>query len=215
VNARRRLTLASLSAILAAVLGFCVASCGPSFQIVYEGDVRFEHCYAVDESATTAMKDKAECWRDWMKNYTYGQTRDRIEYAASRQYALNAAPMNPSDEALMEAAPGGGVRKNVISAPMPSSANAPPPATMDPEKADAGAAPKPTAPVQARAPGSECVDGCSKEWVACKDGCTGKACDLCDASYKSCARVCFGDKPPINVPKKTSPPPAAPKSSAR
>ena len=204
-----RFTLASLSVILAALLGVTVASCGPSFQIIYEGDVRFEHCYAVDESATTPMKDKADCWRDWMKSYTYGQTRDRIEYAAARQYALTVAPMNPSDEALMEAAPGGGVRKNVISAPMPSSANAPPPATM--QEVDAGAAvdaaAKSTGLVQARTPGAACMDLCAKDWVACKDACTSKACDLCDSGHRTCARVCYGDKaalppPPRAVPKK-------------
>lgn len=190
-----------ICAVTAAVAGATVAACGPSFQIIYEGDVRFEHCYAVDESSTTPMKEKAECWRDWMKNYTYGQTRDRIEYAAARQYALTVAPMSPTDEAMMEAAPGGGVRKNVISAPMPSSAYAPPPATMV-EAADAGAAPKASAAatVQVRAPGADCVDACAKDWVSCKDGCTGKACDACDLAHKACARACFGDKPPPHAP---------------
>jgi hypothetical protein len=199
----------SLLVAAAAIAGFAVA-CGPSFQIIYEGDVRFEHCYAVDESPTTPLREKADCWRDWMKNYTYGQTRDRIEYAAGRQTALTLAPQSPTDEALMEAAPGGGVRKNVISAPMPSSAYAPPPATMvDDAKPDAGPAPRPSAAPVQRAPGAECIDTCAKEWSGCRDGCTGKACDACDATHKACARACFTDKalapkkpPPTPTPKK-------------
>ncbi len=212
MRTRQASQTAILTAILAAFFGAAVASCGPSFQIIYEGDVRFEHCYAVDESATTAMKDKAACWRDWMKNYTYGQTRDRIEYAAARQYALTVAPMNPSDEALMEAAPGGGVRKNVISAPMPSSANAPPPATM--QEVDAGAtadaAAKNVGAVQARAPGAVCMDACAKDWLTCKDACTGKACDLCDSGHRTCARVCYGDKPALPLPPRAVPKKATP-----
>jgi len=196
-----------LGAAVAAGLAF---ACGPSFQIIYEGDVRFEHCYAVDESPTTPIKEKADCWRDWMKNYTYGQTRDRIEYAAGRQTALTVAPQSPTDEALMEAAPGGGVRKNVISAPMPSSPYVAPPATMQEEtKPDAGVAAKPSAAPVQRAPGAECIDTCSKEWSGCRDGCTGKACEACDATHKACARACYSDKPA--TPKKG--PPTQPKKA--
>ena len=39
-------------------------ACGPSFQAIYEGNSRFEHCYALEENAQTAMHDKADCWRD-------------------------------------------------------------------------------------------------------------------------------------------------------
>jgi hypothetical protein len=173
------------------------AACGPSFQAVYEGDVRFEHCYALDENAAVELSSKAECWRDWMRNYTYGQTRDRVEYAAARHYALAVVPNVPSDEALMEAAPGGGVRKNVITAPMPTSVYAPPPNTM-PTEVDAGAkeAPKEPQPKEAtnpakRAPGAECGETCGGAWGACKDGCTGKTCDLCDGTYRACMADCF------------------------
>jgi hypothetical protein len=42
-----------------------LAGCGPSFQAVYDGDVRFEHCYALDESPNAPMAAKKDCWRDW------------------------------------------------------------------------------------------------------------------------------------------------------
>src|SRR5690349_4487799 len=72
-----------------------VAGCGPSFQALYEGDARFEHCYALDESGTASMRQKSDCWRDWTLRYTYGQTRDRVEYAAARYRALTRAPEAP------------------------------------------------------------------------------------------------------------------------
>jgi hypothetical protein len=206
-----RFTLASSVASLGGAVAALSLSCGPSYQIIYEGDVRFEHCYAVDESTTASMQEKSACWRDWMKRYTYGQTRDRIEYAAGRQSALASAPDNPTDEALMEAAPGGGVRKNVISAPMPSSAFAAPPAIMaDEGRPDGGVAPKASAAPPVRAPGAECMDACSKDWGACKEGCAGKGCDACDATYKSCARPCLGDKPPGEAGPPVKPPPGKP-----
>jgi hypothetical protein len=174
--------------------------CGPSFQAVYEGDVQFEHCYAVDESARASLREKAECWRDWTKNYTYGQTRDRVEYAASRRDALYAIAKNPTDDLMMEGAPGGGFRKKVISAPSPTSVFTPPPSTM-PEIADAGArdaeavvAP-PTGP---HPPSFGCTDSCTQNWRSCEDGCddagtTGPGtCAACATAYGRCMSACFG-----------------------
>src|SRR5262245_46672753 len=62
-------------------LGFSVAACAPSYNVVYEGDARFEHCYALDDSPRATMEQKSACWRDWTEHHTLGQTRDRIEYA--------------------------------------------------------------------------------------------------------------------------------------
>lgn len=53
-----------LSASAIGALGGALA-CGPSFQAIYEGNARFEHCYALEENAQTGMREKAECWRDW------------------------------------------------------------------------------------------------------------------------------------------------------
>ena len=50
-----------------------VVSCGPSFQTIYENDARFEHCYALDDSATARLERKANCWKDWKERHTYGQ----------------------------------------------------------------------------------------------------------------------------------------------
>src|SRR5437868_3840856 len=100
---RRRVSIAG-AALLVAV----VAACGPSYQALYEGDARFEHCYALEEASLSSMQQRSDCWRDWMLRYTYGQTRDRVEYASARYRALSRAPQAPTDEAMMEAAPGEG-----------------------------------------------------------------------------------------------------------
>jgi hypothetical protein len=188
-----RLALGSLAFLLA---------CGPSFQAVYEGNQRFEHCYALDDNPNAPMQDKATCWRDWLHNYTYGQTRDRVEYAAVRQRTLQRVPELPTDEAMMEAAPGEVRSKAAVVAPAPTSAFAPPPKTLS-DMPDAGprvepapvpsvifVAPPPSAssapppPV----PASECQSNCANRLETCR---ASKKADACEKEYRTCMRACF------------------------
>jgi hypothetical protein len=185
---------------------FAAAACGPSFQALYEGDARFEHCYAMDESGSGSMQQKSDCWRDWTLHYTYGQTRDRVEYAAARYRALSRAPEAPTDDALMEAAPGEG-RGGGVAAPAPTSAFAPPPKTLaEVDGGPAGAnvlpgyAPSPSVtvasakpePAAQRPPSADCSDTCNTTWNDCKAKCSGaKDCDACTATYKKCMKGCF------------------------
>lgn len=186
-------------------LGAALA-CGPSFQAVYEGNAQFEHCYALEERPQTAVQQKAECWHDWSSRYTYGQTRDRIHYATARYVALSQS--NPTDEALMMAAPGMTVRTSTITAPTPTNAFAPPPkvlvqADAAPEKVgrpsdvstvvgiggssrdDGAGAPDASAnPVRVPLPSSGCVDECTATFRTCKGA-------GCEGSYRSCMRVCM------------------------
>jgi hypothetical protein len=189
----RRAALVSLALVVVAAL-----ACGPSFQAVYEGDVQFEHCYALDEAATATLKEKGTCWRDWTKNYTYGQTRDRVEYAASRHYALTVAPNLPTDDLLQQAAPGGGFRKRLIAAPAPTTMFAPPPNTM-PDQPDAGSATEGAQTAKTsklRPPGAACAEDCDGEWKSCHEACAGKACAPCDAAHSTCMLACFSDAGP-------------------
>lgn len=196
---------AALSALAAAV-----TACGPGFQAIYEGNVRFEHCYALEENAQAPMQDKAGCWRDWSEHYTYGQTRDRVHYATARYVALSQAPTIPTDEALMMAAPGE-ARATTITAPAPTNAFAPPPRILDIKEP---AAPKetPSAPVNPPTaaapppptvlPGSICSETCASGFRGCGNGCdpTGKpvppntdekACAVCAKTYRTCMKGCF------------------------
>ena len=188
------------------------AGCAPSYQAVYEGNVRFEHCYAQEENPTVSMPDKSSCWRDWSEHYTFGQTRDRVQYAISRYVALSRAGAAPTDEAMMMAAPGETPRTTTITAPAPTNAFAPPPKVLEtgeerrtvtpghPGEAvnvpfiDAGA----PAPVAMQSlPSQVCNDKCAGDYRSCADVCQGdagpkaKACTTCDSKYKGCMRACF------------------------
>lgn len=115
--------------------------CGPSFQALYEGDARFEHCYALEEDSVISLQKKADCWRDWTDHYTFGQTRDRMQYASMRYRALTSTNL-PTDEGMMSAAPGAGNEESPSGAALaPTNAFAPPPTTAS---ASPGSAPRST-----------------------------------------------------------------------
>ena len=90
---RRKWEDTSVRRVFGVVIGFGALggalACGPSFQAIYEGNARFEHCYALEENPQARMPDKAACWRDWSERYTYGQTQDRVHYATARYVALS------------------------------------------------------------------------------------------------------------------------------
>ncbi len=166
------------------------AGCGPGFQLIYEADARFEHCYALDETSTASMSQKAECWQAWSKSPLDGQTRERVDYAKARYNALVKAPAAPTDEALMEAAPGVVDTSAQLAAPTPTSAFAPPPvmagSSAPPSKIGLPPAYAP-APPEAPArvpPGAACVEACAAHWRSCGSK-TG-----CDADYSRCLGRC-------------------------
>ena len=192
--------------------GAVLSACGPRFQAIYEGNARFEHCYALEENPQARMPAKAACWRDWSERYTYGQTQDRVHYATARFVALSELSNAPTDEALMMGAPGETPRASIISAPTPTNAFAPPPKVLEPTEArlslhslplnapllalDAGAAPVYVAPAL---PAASCADACSAPYQKCSGGCDGpdagaakaKACTTCQKAYRTCMRDCF------------------------
>ena len=191
-----------LIVLVPGLLLLVAAACGPSFQTVYENDARFEHCYALDEGST-ALSVKAACWRDWKEHHTYGQTRDRVEYAQSRYVAL-ASNALPTDEGMMQAAPGEVGERSQNTAPAPTNPFAPPEAMM---AFDAGgrveqpsaavsigtaSPPPPPAAVQdagalERPPGSGCADDCVRLWSVCK---RDRPEPTCDAAYSRCVVDC-------------------------
>jgi len=184
-----------------------LAGCGPSFQATYECDVHFEHCYALDESGAS-VQAKKDCWRDWLKGYTYGQSRDRVEYGGTRYSQLSLDPTLPSEETQS---------KRAVAAPVPTSAFAPPPNVMgdghaehpsdsvqqrseiragDVKPADyrpsGEVAGSPVSSVS-RAPGADCADTCGQKWTACRSSCKEGACGTCDQAYRACMPTCFRD----------------------
>ncbi len=182
--------------------------CGPSFQAIYEGDARFEHCYALEEDPNVAMQYKSQCWLEWQKHYTYGQTRDRVQYAANRYAALTRAPASPTDEAMMGAAPGEEGEKTQLSAPAPTSAYTSPPKTspggnpVTPTQTwatqapvlDGGLTPSPVVTVpEPRSPLADCTDACTSTWKGCRATCEQVKgnCELCEKPYRTCLKACM------------------------
>jgi hypothetical protein len=71
------------------VIGFgALSACGANLQSVYEGDVRFERCMALDHDGVAARSVRLRCWREWLEQATYAQTRDRISHAERRASEL-------------------------------------------------------------------------------------------------------------------------------
>jgi hypothetical protein len=171
--------------------------CGPSAQAIYEGNVRFEHCYRLDLDKQIAPSHRSICWREWMSTYSYGQTSDRVEHARQRIKAIEAGETSPPDLDL----DGGeaGVTAAPAEAPMPTNANAPPPATAPASTAhDAGASltDASVSPLVER-PRAECQHRCDVRFDECVPVCRTNAgpktsaCTACEREYLNCMRRCF------------------------
>ena len=188
-----------------ALASFAAAvACGPSVQSIYEGNVRFEHCYRLDLEVDTAPTHRRACWSEWLSVYTYGQPRDRIEYARRRLHSFaNGDTARPTldigEDKQTEA------RQFYLVVPAPTSVHAPPPPIATRWYGDAGVAPNsPTAATTATteqvvppAPGDKCAEGCRDSLSNCQRTCNPDAgkpepgCKICDSDYKACMKRCF------------------------
>jgi hypothetical protein len=183
-----RLVRAPLAGVLAAGL---LLGCGASINALYEGDVRFEHCMALDSRSDVKPTIRRACWEEWTQFYTFGQTRDRVDYARMRQKQLrNASDFDEGDWSPPPSAV-------AAAAPEPTSALAPPPMTLSVADAGAPDAAEP-APSSAKTdgtkapPSSECSASCEQTWAVCRQDCKTPACDkTCTGKYKRCMRRCF------------------------
>lgn len=175
-----------------ALLG-TASACGASIQAVYEGDVRFEHCMALDSRQDVKPTLRNACWEEWIKFYTFGQTLDRVEYAKRRQKQL--ASSSDFDEGSTEEE-----ARAKSAVPDPTSVLAPPPMklttdggppTPDASVEDAGDVGDPDGGIPLP-PGANCVDECDEGWIACRKECAIAACNrACDTKHRRCMQKCF------------------------
>jgi hypothetical protein len=180
------------------VLGFgaAAAACGPSVQSIYEGNVRFEHCYRLDLEVDTAPTHREACWKEWLGMYTYGQPRDRIDYARRRAQAFANGDINRPSLHIADTTPQRSeARQFYLVVPSPTSVHAPPAPVATRWYADAGSPPSVTTEQEA-APGDPCVAGCRGKHTECDETCAGDAgkgepCKACDSNYKACMKRCF------------------------
>jgi hypothetical protein len=172
----------------AALLGLGGVSCGASIQAVYEGDVRFEHCMALDSRPDMKPTIRRVCWDEWRKFYTFGQTRDRTEYAAVRERQLSVASDFDEGDAQLAKVSG-------PSAVEPTSALAPPPmliAVVDAGAPDSLPDAPPDAEIDAAPPAAGCAADCEQDWGFCRSRCKTAPCDKgCSSKYKRCMKRCF------------------------
>lgn len=128
--------------------------CGPSIQPIHEGGVRFEHCYRLDLDPKIAPPHRHACWKQWLEVYSYGQSRDRIEYSRRRVRDLEAGDPNPP-QLNLDQAEAREARQFYMATPAPTSVHAPPPPVATPE------------PTEALAPGDVCVANCRTTRAQC------------------------------------------------
>lgn len=128
--------------------------------------------------------------------YTYGQPRDRIEYARRRLHSFaNGDTARPTlsigDDKQAEA------RQFYLVVPAPTSVHAPPPPIATRWYGDAGTAPAAPTTEQVAAPEDKCSNACRETLGNCQRPCTADAgkpdpsCKTCDPDYKTCMKRCF------------------------
>lgn len=125
---RKRWILPGLVILAGVPVG--LSGCGASYQVAYEADARFEHCYALDETPGVAQTARIGCWREWAARYQNEQTRDKVQYALGRAQAISTESARPEPVAAV-AAPlvAADPSPPKVTAPAPTSAFAPPPKT--------------------------------------------------------------------------------------
>lgn len=173
-----------------------MASCGPSAQSIYEGDVRFEHCYRLDLELDVASSHRQACWSTWLDRYTYGQSRDRLEYARRR---VRAFAGGDADRPTLRVGQNQeqDSRQFYLVVPSPTSVHAPPPPiatrvnVVEPPPSNSAEA----KPVEPPAPGEDCASACKNAFSSCNMACDpaakSAACKSCDPDYKKCMQRCF------------------------
>jgi len=206
-NAQRARTARLSSLLLGLALGAAFA-CGPSLTSVHEGTVRFEHCNRLDLDERVAKSECGRCWQTWLKSHSYGQPRDRIDYARRRARAL--ANGNDSRPTLKFGERSPEERQFYLVVPGPTSVHAPPPPIATVWKADAGRLAKTDGDLP---PAESCADACRSTWQGCSGKCgnggaakgvngngarksaTGSqnadACTKCGSDYSACMKRCF------------------------
>ncbi len=173
-----------------------VAACGPSVQSIYEGNVRFEHCYRLDLDLNIVPTHREACWKQWLNAYVYGQPRDRIEYARRRLRSFSAGDITrPTLDVSGQRS--AAQRDFYLVVPEPTSVRSPPPALAVPVQSAVLAASASAAPAPPAAPGAACSAACESAFRSCQAACDATvsvpnaACKSCEPDYKRCAKRCY------------------------
>lgn len=170
-------------ALLSAALSLSSLGCGPSFEAIQEGDLRFAHCDRLDLDPKIAPSHRLHCWREWRRVYTYGQTRDRVEYAQRRIAEVVSGDADPPF--LLP----DGTRTGRHSGPLaPSQVHSSPPAVV-PFSAAEHSPSRDGDPVGLA---STCRSQCAVVHSQCAPGCESQptGCTECESSFQACLGNC-------------------------
>ncbi|MBN1610008.1 MAG: hypothetical protein JW940_25500 [Polyangiaceae bacterium] len=184
---------------MAPLQAWLVVACGPSIQSIYEGDVRFEHCYRLDLDPNITPSLRQMCWREWVGSYTYGQTQDRANYARRRLEQLKSQPQETA--MMLDPPPDPALPLPPAFAPPPAehvSAHRPPPPTAQAGSASVERLAESRVPDDP--PGEACADSCRQTWAACSPAkqlpgeiVSESSRAECNRAYARCMRRCFDD----------------------
>jgi hypothetical protein len=176
-------------------------ACGPSIQSIYEGDVRFEHCYRLDLDPNITPSLRETCWREWVRSYTYGQTQDRANYARQRVLQLESQPEETAMMLDPPPDPAGPVPPGAAAVPAPAdhvSAHRTPPPTAQAQSALVGQSVSATG--SDVPPAEACASTCRQTWATCSPArafpgeiVSESSGAECNRAYSRCMRRCFDD----------------------
>lgn len=130
-----------------------------------------------------------------MQTYSYGQSRDKIEYAKRRLRYLEAGETSPPELDVTRAS-----QANDTAPSMPAHTNvhAPPPSVAPQEPAKQPVSAAALAPRdQAGLPGQACAGACASVFRSCLAPCTGSKaesptrCVGCEQDYGTCMERCY------------------------
>jgi hypothetical protein len=157
--------------------------CGPSFEAIQEGDLRFAHCDRLDLDPNIAPSHRLHCWREWRRVYTYGQTRDRVEYAQRRIAEVVSGDTEPAF--VLPTGERGRDPRHTSSVLSPE---VPPPAIVAPGTPAAGTA------ISSSSPDVDpvCRSRCEADQAGCAPGCETRptGCQPCRPSFDACVDEC-------------------------
>jgi hypothetical protein len=163
-----------------------LCACGPSFEVLAEGDLRFAHCDRLDLDAKIAPSHRLHCWREWRRMYTYGQTRDRVDYAQRR---IAEVVSGDTDSAFQLPAP----------EPVPVRSAAPATKAVGSEAATTPLLSTALAPTVPLLPPEQqaCRERCQRAQAACSPGCETRptGCEPCAQPLEVCLKDCKIDAP--------------------
>jgi len=164
----------------AVLLATGLVACGPSFQAIYEGNARFEHCYALEENpqAPSLPTDEA------LMMAAPGEAPRLSSITAPAPTNAFAPPPKVLEAAAVEGP----------AAPDPSDVASIPVLGVDAgTPSDAARAPT--------LPAASCMARCANGFQECsaKGECSGidanaqrtKSCEACPRTYRLCMRNCF------------------------